>query len=644
MRVTSSMMTGQVVFNMQRSLQRYMDLQTNMSSGRRINKPSDDPLGTLRDLDYRTELSKIEQFQRNISQGQNWQGSYDNILADTKNLLSEAKEIAVTMSNDTYDETARQTAGNEIDSILDQIMQLSRTQLDGRRMFSGYKTKTDPFELSSFGAVYRGDDGHIDFEIESSIRQTMNFTGSETFLESYAILGEDADVNIGVSGDTLLTDLNNGNGIDIGTGTFTITDNNITGVSATIDLNTPPPATTVDELLTKINDELTAQGMNTGVTVSISDDGNSLRIDTTDTGQISASTRLTQLHSGSGVVPEMGIIRVTEGMGVPTNIDLSGAETVGDVISEFNTQMAAAGIPNVTLSVNAAGTGFQIADANVPPVDIQVTDMSRDDTTATQLGIVGSVGANLVGTDLEPQASYEIAETTGTTGADLGILGTFTSDANGEDLDPRLLATSLLSDLSNGLGLEGDAFVIWQGEKKLTVDFSDPALSTVQDVIDYINGSNLDVVAAINSDGRGLQIENADPNRSLAIVEEGDGRAAKTLGVFGSSDMIGTMLVLSESLKNDDADAVGMLLQSFDDAMTHTLEVRAEVGSRATRLETTSSRLVSLNLNFTKLLSEVEDADLTQVLTDLQTAENSYQAAMMATARIIQPSLLDFLR
>ncbi len=644
MRVTSSMMTGQVVFNMQRSLSRFMDLQTNMSSGRRINKPSDDPLGTLRDLGYRTELSKIDQFQRNISQGQNWQGSYDNILADTKNLLSEAKEVAITMSNDTYDEVARRTAGNEIDSILDQIMQLSRTQFDGRRMFSGYKTKTDPFELSSFGAVYRGDNGKIDFEIESSIRQTMNFTGSETFLESYSVLGEDADVNVGVSGDTLLADLNNGDGIDLGTGTFTITDNNITGVSATIDLNTPPPATTVDELLTKINDELTAQGMNAGVTVSISEDGNSLRIDTTDTGQISASTPLTQLNSGSGVVPEMGTISVTEGFGVPMNIDLSSAETVGDVITEFNTQIASAGIPNVTMAVNAAGTGFEIIDANVPSMDLHITDASRNDTTAAQLGITGSVGANLVGSDLEPQSLYEITETTGTTGADLGILGTYTTDTNGEDLDPRLLATSLLSDFNNGLGMDGDAFVIWQGEKKLTVDFSDPSLNTMQDVIDYINGSTLNVVASVNSEGRGLQIENIDPNRSLAIVEEGEGRAAKTLGVFGSSDMIGTMLVLSESLKDNDSEAVGMLLQSFDDAMTHTLEVRAEVGSRTTRLETTSSRLVSLNLNFTKLLSEVEDADLTQVLTDLQTAENSYQAAMMATARIIQPSLLDFLR
>ncbi len=70
MRVTNNMVNSQVVFNVQRALQRFMSLQTAMSSGKRINKPSDDPVGTLRDLDYRTELNKIGQFQANVSQGQ----------------------------------------------------------------------------------------------------------------------------------------------------------------------------------------------------------------------------------------------------------------------------------------------------------------------------------------------------------------------------------------------------------------------------------------------------------------------------------------------------------------------------------------------------------------------------------------------
>ena len=119
MRVTNQMLTNQVVYNIQSSLDRYLTLQTEMSSGRRINNPSDDPVGTLRDLDYRTELSKITQYRANVDQGQNWLDSYDSILSDLNDSLNEAKDIALAMSNDTYDETQRTAAANEIQAIRD---------------------------------------------------------------------------------------------------------------------------------------------------------------------------------------------------------------------------------------------------------------------------------------------------------------------------------------------------------------------------------------------------------------------------------------------------------------------------------------------------------------------------------------------
>ena len=87
-----------------------------------------------------------------------------------------------------------------------------------------------------------------------------------------------------------------------------------------------------------------------------------------------------------------------------------------------------------------------------------------------------------------------------------------------------------------------------------------------------------------------------------------------------------------------------MLIEHIDNSLEHLLNQRATVGARSLRLESTHSRLISQDLNFTKLLSNVEDADLTKVLTELATFENNYQAALMASARIIQPSLLDFMK
>ncbi|HEY8341514.1 MAG TPA: flagellin, partial [Calditerricola sp.] len=74
------------------------------------------------------------------------------------------------------------------------------------------------------------------------------------------------------------------------------------------------------------------------------------------------------------------------------------------------------------------------------------------------------------------------------------------------------------------------------------------------------------------------------------------------------------------------------------------LAVRATVGARMNRFELIRYRLEADEVNVTRLLSKEEDADMAEVITNLKTAENVYRAALAAGARIIQPSLVDFLR
>jgi len=384
--------------------------------------------------------------------------------------------------------------------------------------------------------------------------------------------------------------------------------------------------------------------MNGTISVSVGDDGNNLKVNTTASGQISTATKLNALHDGQGVDLTKGCVRITDGAGIDVYVDLSTADTVGDVITLFNTKMTAEGINNVTLGINAAGSGFVVNDTTGPPLDLTIENASGEDFTARELGITGFVGPQLVGADLDPEASISIEETTGTTAADLGIAGDFTYSRGGADLDPLLTLTTNLADLRNGIGFDGDSFVMWQGESSHTVDLTDPALVTIQDLLDDINNSALDVTAEINSSGQGIQIQSNDAYRSFTIKEVNGGRVAKQMDFYGSSDMMGSLLVLADALRNDDQEGINRLLANFDEAMSLSLETRATIGTNALRLESTASRLLDMELGFTRLLSKIEDADMTKVITDLASRENSYQAALMAAGKIIQPSLLDFLR
>ena len=78
--------------------------------------------------------------------------------------------------------------------------------------------------------------------------------------------------------------------------------------------------------------------------------------------------------------------------------------------------------------------------------------------------------------------------------------------------------------------------------------------------------------------------------------------------------------------------------------MNNILRVRADIGARQNRIELTSNRLDSDYTNFTKLMSNNEDVDMAETIMNLQNEENVYKASLSGGARVIQPTLVDFLR
>lgn len=487
-----------------------------------------------------------------------------------------------------------------------------------------------------------GDDGLIEFQIDSSSRVAANLVGADVFLKQLRILGEEADLNVAVTGDTLLGDLNGGTGIDLAGGTFNIIDRNL-GATAAIDLTALTPANTVNDLITAVNAQLLAVVPDpiTDVTVSIGFANNHLFFDTTTSGIITASTSLGVLNDGYGVNLDPDSIVLSDGGAINITVDLSGSTTVGDIITKFNAQAPA----GVTMQVDPAGRkGLEIIDANgPPPLNLTVSEANYG-TAAHDLGILGDIGTGVIGADLNPTVSFKVEETTGTTAADLGIVGEFFKDFAGTDINPRLSLAAQVTDLDGGLGLDLGELIIWQGDRYRTIDLSDPAIVSVQDLLDTFNNCGLDITASLNAGETGIQIVSDDRYRSLTIEGVDGNNLAKRMGVFGSSDMAGSLSVLVNALRNNDREGIGLLIGNMDDAIQHLVGERAAVGARVMRLETTAARLVSLDLTVTKLLAEVEDADMAAMITELATHESAYQASLAATARIIQPSLINFLK
>lgn len=143
----------------------------------------------------------------------------------------------------------------------------------------------------------------------------------------------------------------------------------------------------------------------------------------------------------------------------------------------------------------------------------------------------------------------------------------------------------------------------------------------------------------------GTRYEPADGFDGLELEIE----AGNTLryNIFGNDvfePIFDVLIAVREHLENGNLnDLTGDDLRKFDEAMDNLLRWRAEVGARVNRLELVRERLSQNQVNLEKLSAEVEGIDIAEVIMRLKMEENVYRAALGAGARIIQPTLLDFL-
>lgn len=112
----------------------------------------------------------------------------------------------------------------------------------------------------------------------------------------------------------------------------------------------------------------------------------------------------------------------------------------------------------------------------------------------------------------------------------------------------------------------------------------------------------------------------------------------------GGTNIFQSLAGLETDLQSGDSAALSSRISDIDKWADQINNARSEVGARVNRLEFAKSRLEDTKVNLTGLLSKTEDADMAQLITEFKTRENVYEASLSAGAKIVQPTLIDFLR
>jgi flagellar hook-associated protein 3 FlgL len=145
MRVTQSMLNSNLLFNLDRSNRAMEKYQEQVSSGKKVNKPSDNPVTAVRGMYYRSSLNEIEQYQRNADEGLSWMTTTDEALGEVTSVLQRVRELTVQGLNGTNDQSARNAIAEEIDQLRAHLGEISNSQIGGKYVFAGSDVKTPPF-------------------------------------------------------------------------------------------------------------------------------------------------------------------------------------------------------------------------------------------------------------------------------------------------------------------------------------------------------------------------------------------------------------------------------------------------------------------------------------------------------------------
>jgi flagellar hook-associated protein 3 FlgL len=153
MRVTQNMVSANMLRNISNSYQQLSNTQEQLSSGKKISKPSDDPVIATQGIAYRTDVSQVDQYTRNIDTANQWADSSDSALNEANQVIQRVRELTVQASSNTETTDDRKAIKAEVDQLTQQLATIANTQVGEKFIFNGTNTATKPATINTDGTV-----------------------------------------------------------------------------------------------------------------------------------------------------------------------------------------------------------------------------------------------------------------------------------------------------------------------------------------------------------------------------------------------------------------------------------------------------------------------------------------------------------
>nr|WP_029898429.1 flagellar hook-associated protein FlgL [Desulfohalovibrio reitneri] len=520
MRVTQQQLFTNFINNMNRSLTDLMESNMQASSQKRINRPSDDPVGTARVLDLRSSLQGIKNFQKNIDTAKGWLGLADETLIQTSTIITRAKELAEQASTGTLTKENREEISYEVRQIFEQVVGLANTSYDDRSIFAGHKVDQPAYRERLWLMANDFTLDNTAFKVTGQADRTMlvQFTDTANPGGGTNLQLDDPNLEVRYSTD--------------GGDTFKTASVSSSGGQATLDLGTAQ--VTLDQT----------------TEVTTTDQAN-----TNDTDGTWFYVRPTAEYMGD------------DGDGV--DINAFGPDG--------NAQASAAGVFSSSVAV-------------------------RIDSATTLSNVSYSYS-------VDGGSSWKSGNTFNGTAASNATL----------DIPGGVLHLGS----NGGIPSAGAQFVI----NPRTADID---LQIFQNQKVTINNVGTDIFGGVYADPS--TISNANPNGSPAVAFADDvGR-----NLF---EAMGKLVAYTET---NNQDGIQQVLEDLKKAHNQVMNQTASVAGRENRLSISESILDGLKVDEEERISEVEDADVGELMTRLAQQQIAYESVLKSSSMIMKMTLVNF--
>lgn len=611
-----------------------------IASGRSFITPSENPTDAALARAMRNELDRQRQLTRNYESATSMLTAADGAVQNMTDLVIEAQRIASMNVSNLTSPAERQSEAEVIASILHELVNIGNRTYAGRYLFAGSDTSTAPFVQQGGGIAYLGNDEPLMMSTGHGRLEPISVPGSELFGALSPTIAGNVDLSPRVTADTRLDDLNGATGHGVRRGVLTV--RHIGGAPPfTVDLTS---ADMVGDIVERFNAAAAAAGStataavtDTGIEIRpgaaplvlgsgttdplVSDLGFRSGVELTSTtvgsnlgARITPLTRVADLRRGAGVDLSGGI-RITNGSTTAT-VPLAPAATVQDVLNAINGAGAF-----VMARISADGRRLDVF-SRVSGVDLHIGEGSDQGATAAALGL-RSMGRETPLSSLNYARGVEI-----------------NSDPDGYDLSIR----SEDGDIQLMVKLDGAV--------------------TIGDVIDRIN-------EVAEEQGISLEASIADDDNSIAltsglgglIVDNAPGSwAADDLGLrgvtFGADGTItgrnvhpvsppgilDALIRLQNALRQNDDRAITLAAQRAQQVIEDATRIRGMIGARSQGVQMRLSQMQDAAVSMETFLSRIEDLDMASAITELQATQTTLQAGLMTSSKLMNISLMDYLR